>query len=78
MPLNLKKSKYRKSPSKSYESSVKSSSPSNSGLTPKAEVDRTMTRSDATPEIRAAQKLLAQIAVRILTSKKGQSPYDNQ
>ena len=65
IPMDMKKSKPRSSISKRLGPSAGSSGPLNRGSKP----EKQLARRNAPPEISAAQELLAQIAVRILTRK---------
>jgi hypothetical protein len=67
MLMNTEKPKDQSSTSQPFGASGRSSRASEQGSRPEKEIGREMTA--AAPEIQAAQRLLARIAVRIVTEK---------
>ena len=70
MLINANKTQYRFSTSKHFGVSSGSSRVSEEELTKPNETEPEVIFSDTAPEIQAAQKLIARIAVRILTERK--------
>ena len=72
MLTTMRKATYQSSMSKPFGASDESCSLSKNGSPPDKHPTQETAISDSPPEIQAAQKLLAQIAVRIMTAKKRQ------
>ena len=72
MLTTMRKATYQSSMSKPFGASDESCSLSKNGSPPDKLPTQETAISDSPPEIQAAQKLLAQIAVRIMTAKKRQ------
>ena len=70
MLTNTNKAAHPSSISKRSEALAGSSSPSKKGLPPAEDLGQTLT-SDGSAGMKAAQKLIAEIAVRIITAKRG-------
>ena len=73
MLTNAIKPTYRSSISKPSEVSAGSCSPSENELPAPEELPQGSTANDLSAEIEAAQKLIAEIAVRIMTAKRRQT-----
>jgi hypothetical protein len=72
MLTTMRKATYQSSMSKPFGASDESCSLSKNGSPPDKHPTQETAISDSPPEIQAAQKVLAQIAVRIMTAKKRQ------
>ena len=70
MLAKVKTSKHSSSISKDSRPSAGSSGAFEQGLTPASEISPEPNSGSATPEVQAAQKLLSQIAVRILNTNR--------